>query len=94
MARYASDTADYERELTRLARSTTVEDLIPAAKSPYFDGRFDPLVIMEPSPNSRSEWVKMTTPAKRTLDIFMSSYFPPLPSPSDPCFRHLYRSPQ
>ena len=94
MARYAGNRADYIRELTRQARLTTVEGLIPATKSPYFDGCFDPLVIMEPSPTSRADWVKMTTPAKFTLDIFMSSYFPPLPSSSDPRFRDLIHSPR
>jgi len=90
MARYAGNTDDYEHELTRQARSTSVQGLIPTTKSPYFDGLFDPLVVMEPSPDSRADWVKTTNPAKCTLDIFMGSYFPEMLPRSDPRFRALF----
>jgi len=90
MARYAGNKDDYERELTRQARLTTIHGLLPAAKSPYFDGCFDPYVIMEPSPTSRADWVKKMTGAKGTADIFMGSYFPEMLSRSDPRFRALF----
>ena len=81
MARYANDMANYERELTRQARLTTVEGVISATRSPYFDGCYDPLVIMEPSPTSRADWVRTTTPGKRTLDIYIGHYCPYLGFP-------------
>jgi len=83
MARYARNEAAYAREITGQARYTTVEGVIPATRSPYFDGCFDPLVVMEPSPTSRADWVRATTPARLTLDIYVRQYCPYLFAPPD-----------
>ena len=76
MIRYAGNPTGYEREIAELFRSISVDDVVPALKSPYSDDHWDPLIIMEPSPTSRADWVKTTTHARRTLDIFMVQEFP------------------
>jgi len=45
-------------------------------ESPYSDDHYDPLVITEPSPASRADWVKAATNSKRVLGIFIAQEFP------------------
>lgn len=76
MALHAGDPTYYEAEVVRRAQSmpSSPESMKVALQSPYSDDRFDFLVVMEPDPISRENWVKKLN-AQRVFNIFMDQHF-------------------